>query len=95
MAVALATAPARSESIFEGSKVTSQLAGLPAVRSMSFNVDDPVLRITSSSRLVSPAVMSELSKPCGVVSSIWKDPVMTISSCNSAEVEPDAARTGI
>ena len=70
MATTVAVSPAFSISIFDGSKATSQSTGLLADSWISFNKEEPVFLISSSIRLVSPAVTSELNNPLGVVSSI-------------------------
>ena len=70
IAVTVDVSPAFNASIFVGSKVTSQSAGLLADNWISFNNDEPVFFTSSSIRFTSPAVISVLSNPLGVVSSI-------------------------
>ena len=67
MAVTLAVSPAFKRLIFVGSKVTSQSTGLLADSWMSFSSADPVFRTIKSIFLLSPAVISLLSRPRGVV----------------------------
>src|ERR1035437_1406691 len=87
--------PGGSLSTFFGSKVTDQLTGLEDSGLMSRSSEVPVFVSLSSTCLVSPAVISVLNNPDGVVRSMLHEPVIETSNSNSADDAFVTALTGI
>src|SRR5690606_40775822 len=90
-----AVSPGSIFSTVFGSNSTSQFTGVEALSEISVSGEEPVFFTTSSTFSSSPAVISVLRRPVGVVSSILYDPVITTSKSSLAEVELVVAITGI